>query len=105
MRLGIPDNAQKMLLHSCCAPCSGAILECLLETGEALVSFLGEKGAPSVVERARILFPLSQIGAITEAQRGQIISQSLIAGKYDRIIDRPPHPDQIHPRQPDQEKS
>ncbi|MCQ2285058.1 MAG: DUF853 domain-containing protein [Bacteroidales bacterium] len=40
-----------------------------LETGEALVSFLDEKGAPSVVERARILFPLSQIGAITEGQR------------------------------------
>ncbi len=44
-----------------------AILE--LETGEALVSFLDEKGAPGVVERARILFPLSQIGAVTEGQR------------------------------------
>lgn len=40
-----------------------------LETGEALVSFLDEKGAPSVVERARMLFPLSQIGAVTEGQR------------------------------------
>ncbi len=44
-----------------------AILE--LGTGEALVSFLDEKGAPSVVERARILFPLSQIGAVTDGQR------------------------------------
>ena len=44
-----------------------AILE--LETGEALVSFLDEKGAPGIVERARILFPLSQIGAVTEGQR------------------------------------
>ncbi len=40
-----------------------------LETGEALVSFLDAKGAPGVVERARMLFPLSQIGAVTEGQR------------------------------------
>ncbi len=59
-----------------------------LETGEALVSFLDEKGAPNMVERAKILFPLSQIGAITEQQRGEIISQSRIAGKYDTMIDR-----------------
>ena len=39
-----------------------------LETGEALVSFLDEKGAPTMVERAKVLFPLSQIGAITEGQ-------------------------------------
>jgi DNA helicase HerA-like ATPase len=59
-----------------------------LETGEALVSFLDEKGAPSVVERAKILFPLSQIGAITEGQRQDIIKQSRIYGKYDQMIDR-----------------
>ena len=40
-----------------------------LATGEALVSFLDEKGSPSVVERAKILFPLSQIGAISAGQR------------------------------------
>lgn len=40
-----------------------------LETGEALVSFLDAKGAPSVVECAKMLFPLSQIGAVTEGQR------------------------------------
>ncbi len=45
-----------------------------LETGEALVSFLDEKGAPSVVERAKVLFPLSQIGAITEGQRLDIMN-------------------------------
>ena len=54
-----------------------------LETGEALVSFLDEKGAPTMVERAKILFPLSQIGAITEGQRLDIIKQSRIYGKYD----------------------
>lgn len=40
-----------------------------LETGEALVSFLDAKGAPMIVERAKMLFPLSQIGAVTEGQR------------------------------------
>ena len=59
-----------------------------LETGEALVSFLDAKGAPGIVERAKILFPLSQIGAITEGQRLDIIKQSRIAGKYDTPIDR-----------------
>ena len=63
-----------------------AIME--LETGEALVSFLDEKGAPSIVERAKILFPLSQIGAITEEQRKEIIEWSGLSGKYDTIIDR-----------------
>ncbi len=59
-----------------------------LETGEALVSFLDDKGAPSIVERAKILFPLSQIGAITEGQRLDIIKQSRLSGKYDTMIDR-----------------
>ncbi len=59
-----------------------------LETGEALVSFLDEKGAPQIVERAKILFPLSQIGAITEQQRSDIVRQSRIYGKYDNAIDR-----------------
>jgi hypothetical protein len=59
-----------------------------LETGEALVSFLDPKGAPTVVERAKILFPLSQIGAVTEGQRLDIIKQSRIYGKYDTPIDR-----------------
>ena len=59
-----------------------------LETGEALVSFLDEKGAPNMVERAKILFPLSQIGAITEGQRNDIIRQSRIFGKYDTQIER-----------------
>ena len=59
-----------------------------LETGEALVSFLDPKGAPTMVERAKILFPLSQIGAVTEGQRLDIIKQSRIYGKYDNPIDR-----------------
>lgn len=63
-----------------------AIME--LQTGEALVSFLDEKGAPTMVERAKILFPLSQIGAVTESQRSTIIKQSRIYGRYDKMIDR-----------------
>ena len=63
-----------------------AILQ--LETGEALVSFLDEKGAPSMVERAKILFPLSQIGAISEDQRATIIKQSRLWGRYDNPVDR-----------------
>lgn len=63
-----------------------AIME--LETGEALVSFLDEKGAPQMVERAKILFPLSQIGAITDGERDSIIKQSRLYGRYDNAIDR-----------------
>lgn len=63
-----------------------AIME--LETGEALVSFLDDKGAPSVVERARILFPLSQIGAVTAGQRLDIQNGSPLRGKYDEVVDR-----------------
>ena len=59
-----------------------------LETGEALVSFLDEKGAPTVVQRAKVLFPLSQIGAVTDGQRNDIIRQSSIYGKYDSPVDR-----------------
>ena len=59
-----------------------------LATGEALVSFLDEKGAPTVVQRSKILFPLSQIGAISESEREQIVNRSRIYGKYDKMIDR-----------------
>ena len=63
-----------------------AILE--LGTGEALVSFLDAKGAPCIVERAKILFPLSQIGAITEGQRAALIRNSRLYGIYDKSFDR-----------------
>ena len=63
-----------------------AILE--LGTGEALVSLLDEKGAPCIVERAKILFPLSQIGAITDNQRTALIRNSRLYGIYDKSFDR-----------------
>ena len=59
-----------------------------LGTGEALVSFLDEKGTPNIVERAKILFPLSQIGAISEDQRSDLIKRSRLYGRYDHPIDR-----------------
>ena len=64
--------------------------ETLLElgTGEALVSFLDEKGTPAMVERAKILFPLSQIGAITPEQRTDLINRSRLYGRYDHPVDR-----------------
>ncbi|MDD4778107.1 MAG: DUF853 family protein [Fermentimonas sp.] len=59
-----------------------------LNTGEALVSFLDEKGAPQMVERANILPPQGQIGPITVGERDQIIRRSLIYGVYEELIDR-----------------
>lgn len=59
-----------------------------LGTGEALVSFLDEKGAPSVVQEAKILFPLSRIGAITNEQRNEINVSSRLSGKYESFVDR-----------------
>lgn len=60
-----------------------------LATGEALVSFLDEKGSPSVVERAKILFPLSQIGAITPGQRLDIQNAAPDhIKKYNEFFDR-----------------
>jgi len=59
-----------------------------LGTGEALVSLLDEKGAPNIVQRAKILFPLSQIGAISESERTLLINRSRLFGKYDHPVDR-----------------
>lgn len=62
-----------------------AILE--LGTGEALVSFQNEKGAPEVVEIATILPPQSQMGAIDAITRNKIINASPFCGKYDEAQD------------------
>lgn len=59
-----------------------------LGVGEALVSFLEERGTPAMVERAFICPPMSQIGPISQDQRASIIGSSLIAGHYERAIDR-----------------
>ena len=59
-----------------------------LGVGEALVSFLDEKGMPGMVERAFIYPPWSQIGPIDPGQRQEIIRQSLLYGQYEKIVDR-----------------
>ena len=59
-----------------------------LEVGEALVSFLDEKGRPTIVERAYILPPASQIGPLTDEERAGVIANSIVAGVYETTIDR-----------------
>jgi len=59
-----------------------------LGVGEALVSFLDEKGRPGVVERAFIVPPQGQLGPITDAQRQQLMRSSLVAGAYEKTVDR-----------------
>jgi len=59
-----------------------------LGVGEALVSFLDEKGIPGIVERAMIVPPHSQIGPITAEQRAAIIQGSVVAGVYESVVDR-----------------
>lgn len=59
-----------------------------LGVGEALVSMLDENGTPIIVERAKIVPPRSQVGAITPEQRQQIIGSSVLAGHYEKIVDR-----------------
>jgi DNA helicase HerA-like ATPase len=59
-----------------------------LEVGEALVSFLDEKGTPGVVERALVLPPHSQIGPISPEQRKQLMANSVVAGVYENAVDR-----------------
>ena len=59
-----------------------------LAVGEALVSFLDAKGRPSVTERVFVLPPGSQIGPITSQQRQQLMAGSLVAGVYEKVVDR-----------------
>ena len=59
-----------------------------LAVGEALVSFLDAKGRPSVTERVFVLPPGSQLGPITPQQRQALMAGSLVAGVYEKIVDR-----------------
>ncbi|MET3461012.1 helicase HerA-like domain-containing protein [Variovorax atrisoli] len=59
-----------------------------LAVGEALVSLLDEKGRPSVTERVFVLPPASQLGPITPEQRKALIAGSLVAGVYEKSVDR-----------------
>jgi len=63
-----------------------AILE--LGVGEALVSLLDAKGTPGITERAWVLAPGSQLGPITPDDRRRLIAESVVAGTYEKAIDR-----------------
>lgn len=58
-----------------------------LGTGEALISCLDEKGSPNIVQRAMVLPPQTQFGALDEGTRQRIIASSSIGHKYDRAVD------------------
>src|SRR5689334_17200460 len=58
-----------------------------LGVGEALVSFLDEKGTPAMVERAFVLPPRSRMGPITMDERTASIKRSAVAGIYEQVVD------------------
>ena len=59
-----------------------------LAVGEALVSFLDDKGRPSLTERVYVLPPASQIGPVSTEQRQTLMRESLVAGVYENAVDR-----------------
>jgi uncharacterized protein len=59
-----------------------------LGVGEALVSVLDEKGAPTVVARTKIRPPASRLGPATEAERAAVIAASPVRGLYDQVLNR-----------------
>ena len=59
-----------------------------LGVGEALISFLDEKGRPNIVERAYVLPPASRIGPITPDERKAVLANSPVKGTYDKAVDR-----------------
>ncbi len=59
-----------------------------LNVGEALVSFLDDSGAPTIVQRAWVVPPMSQVGAISPQQRASVIQNSIVASHYEQAIDR-----------------
>jgi DNA helicase HerA-like ATPase len=63
-----------------------AIME--LGVGEALVSFLDEKGVPSAVQRGLICPPMSFVGPVTSAEREKTIRSSILYGHYEKSVDR-----------------
>jgi uncharacterized protein len=69
-----------------------------LEVGEALVSFLDEKGRPHMVERAYVIPPASRLGTLTPDERRRLIEGSLVAGHYEKRVDRESAHEQLKTR-------
>ncbi len=59
-----------------------------LGVGEALISFLDERGQPGIVERALIMPPHGRIGPVDAEQRTHLVRSSLVAGVYEKSVDR-----------------
>jgi hypothetical protein len=59
-----------------------------LGVGEALVSVLDEKGAPTVVQKTLVRPPASRMGPVTPAERQAVMAQSPVRGLYDQTLDR-----------------
>ena len=78
--------AETMRANPLIGDMAAAITE--LAVGEALVSFLDAKGRPSVTQRVYVLPPGSQIGPITPEQRQALLAGSLVAGAYEKTVDR-----------------
>jgi DNA helicase HerA-like ATPase len=76
-----------------------------LGVGEALVSFLDEKGRPNIVDRALIYPPQSQLPPLTPAEREGIIKQSSIFGHYEKVVDRESAYEMLKARTPQAEKT
>jgi len=71
-----------------------------LAVGEALVSLLDEKGRPGETERVFVLPPGSQLGPISPEQRKVLMSESLVAGVYEKTVDRESAYEKIKGRAP-----
>ncbi|MCD1126133.1 DUF853 domain-containing protein [Jinshanibacter sp. LJY008] len=59
-----------------------------LGVGEALISFLDEKGRPNIVERGFVIAPCSRMGALSDDERNGLINRSPLYGRYEEVIDR-----------------
>lgn len=67
-----------------------------LGVGEALVSFLDERGQPAIVQRAFICPPRSQVGPISAQQRQSLLQSSVVAGIYEKVVDRESAYERLH---------
>jgi DNA helicase HerA-like ATPase len=74
-----------------------------LGVGEALVSFLDEKGSPNIVDRALIYPPQSRLAPLTAAEREGLVKQSMIFGHYEKAVDRDSAYEMLKARAPQSE--
>ena len=58
-----------------------------LGTGEALTSFLDEKGIPGIVQKTAIICPESLMSEASETSKAAAMQYSPVAGKYDTMVD------------------